>query len=117
MRARSQTLAFPPNAESPHGILTPRPKEVSRASGFSPMQHAEPLRVLENVVRDLTRAADELDEGAREVAAEQDKVDAEINRLVKKVEATQKGIEETDYQKVRRPLSLSALCATVELHD
>ncbi|GAA5889673.1 hypothetical protein JCM8208_001093 [Rhodotorula glutinis] len=101
MRARSQTLAFPPNAESPHGILTPRPKEVSRASGFSPMQHAEPLRVLENVVRDLTRAADELDEGAREVAAEQDKVDAEINRLVKKVEATQKGIEETDYQKLR----------------
>ncbi|GAA5841336.1 hypothetical protein JCM9279_000617 [Rhodotorula babjevae] len=100
-RARSHTLAFPPNAVPPHGALRPRPMEVSRASGFSPMHHAEPLRVLENVVRDLTRAADELDAGAREVAVEQDKVDAEINRLVKKVEATQKGIEETDYQKLR----------------
>ncbi|KPV77434.1 uncharacterized protein RHOBADRAFT_51290 [Rhodotorula graminis WP1] len=102
MRARSHTLAFPPNVVPPHSDLAPpRPKEVSRASGFSPMQHADPLRVLENVVRDLTRAADELDAGAREVAAEQDKVDAEINRLVDKVEATQKDIEETDYQKLR----------------
>lgn len=64
--------------------------------------------MLENVVRDLTRAADELDAGAREVAREQDKVDSEITRLVKKVETAQKDIEETDYQKVR---SLSHPCA------
>ncbi|BGP47172.1 hypothetical protein JCM10450v2_003024 [Rhodotorula kratochvilovae] len=126
-RMRSQTLALPPSSLHPHSALVPRARAGdSRASGFSPVQHAEPLRVLDNVLRDLTRAADELEEGAQSVAKEQDDVDGRIAALVGRVEATQKSIEDSHYPALRnlednylrlkthlaRPSPLAALLST-----
>ncbi|GAA6005484.1 uncharacterized protein JCM10292_007364 [Rhodotorula paludigena] len=99
-RARAQTLAMPPSGVNTQSALE-RPVTPGRSSGFSPVQHADPLAVLGNVVRELTREADKLEAQVKEVVDEQDAVDGKINELVREVEQANKNIEANDFPKLR----------------
>ncbi|GJN89777.1 hypothetical protein Rhopal_002766-T1 [Rhodotorula paludigena] len=99
-RARAQTLAMPPSGVNTQSALE-RPVTPGRSSGFSPVQHADPLAVLGNVVRELTREADKLEAQVKDVVDEQDAVDGKINELVREVEQANKNIEANDFPKLR----------------
>ncbi|GAA5902834.1 hypothetical protein JCM6882_009138 [Rhodosporidiobolus microsporus] len=101
-RARSQTMAYPPGVgRSEMGLAEQRPKANGRGSGFSPIQHADPLVVLERVLVDLEKASSNLEGAAEKVTKEQEDVDGQIAAAVGKVDEAQKTIDRNDFQQLR----------------
>ncbi|GAA5822132.1 hypothetical protein JCM11251_004867 [Rhodosporidiobolus azoricus] len=100
-RVRSHTLAYPPGASPGEMRWSERPKPNGRGSGFSPVQQADPLVVLERVLQDLDKTTTRLEDSAEKVAKEQEDVDGQIAAVVSKVDKAQKKSEQNDLQQLR----------------